>query len=309
MSAAFEPVQLRPLGVGEILDRAVTLYVRNWLLFAIIAAFVVVPMSVAQYFLTVQSSGAWVQILQQMQHPSRTAPATPFGPWLGVFVGVSFVCTPFMYVAMASALARIYNGQSADWRRAYGVALRHAGGILATVICEAIVLIAVAFTGAFVLGLAFVAAFLLVRSSAPLGVAMIVVAIALLVAYIVWMMLCYLALALAFEAIGIEQAAFLSAIRSGFSRVFNRRELGKATLICLVFLAVEIGLAVVAGIAGSLIEGLAHQPALATIAQAVISLVATGFIGVLIAVYYYDVRIRHEGLDMQAALDSLATPA
>jgi energy-converting hydrogenase Eha subunit C len=48
-----------------------------------------------------------------------------------------------------------------------------------------------------------------------------------------------------------------------------------------------------------------HQPVLQTLVSAVISIVTTGFIGVLLAVYYFDVRIRREGLDMQSAIDRL----
>jgi len=307
MGATLEPLQLRPLGIGEIFDRAVTLYVRNFLLFTIISAFLVVPLSVVNYFITTQRAGTFAQILDQIQHPSRSpaAAAMPFGPWLLVLVAVSFLITPFMYVATASALGRIYNGEVADWRAAYGIALRHAVSIVVTAIFQVMILAAAAFVGALVLGFALIAAVLLVRAVAPLGVITIVLTVVLLIAYIVGLMLCYLAVALAFDAIGIEEAPFGRAISSSFARIFNRSEAGKAALICLAFLAVELGLTVVAGVADGLIEAFLHQPVIETIVQGLISLVTTGFIAVLLAVYYFDVRIRREGLDMQAAIDQL----
>jgi hypothetical protein len=158
-----------------------------------------------------------------------------------------------MYVAMAAALGRIYNGEETDWRIAYGVALRHTGGIIVTALCQAAILVTVAAAGMFALTLAFVAAVLLVRFVAPLGVVMVIVAVLLTLAYFVGLMLCYLAIALAFDAIGIEETSFGKAISSSFARVFNRSELGKATLICLAFAAVQIALVIVSGVAGGLI--------------------------------------------------------
>ena len=40
-----------------------------------------------------------------------------------------------------------------------------------------------------------------------------------------------------------------------------------------------------------------------------ISLVTTSFFGILLAVYYFDVRVRREGLDMQAQIDVLQPAA
>ncbi len=302
-----EPVQLRPLGIGEIFDRAVTLYVRNFLLFTIIAAFVVVPMSIAQYFVVVEQGGAWAQILDQARHPTHSGAtlAPVFGTSFLLLIAVSVVLTPFMYVAMAAALGRIYKGEVTDWRTAYAVALRHAGGILLTVLCQFAILFAAIFAGAIALGLAFAASMLLVRTFAPLGVVMVILAMILLLVYVVAIMLCYLAIALAFDAIGIEEAQFSQAISSSFARIFNRSEVGKAALICLGFFAVEIGLMLVTAMVDGVLQSFLHQPIVQTIFEGLISAVATGFIGVLIAVYYFDVRIRREGLDMQAAIDQL----
>jgi len=310
MGETFEPVQLRPLGIGEIFDRAVTLYVRNFLLFAIISAFVVVPLSIVNYFALVQQMGTFAQILDQIQHPARTpaAVSTPFGLWFAVLILISFLVTPFMYVAMAAALGRIYNGEQTDWRSAYGVALRHAGGIVLTAVCQAAILLILAFTGMFGLALAFVAAFVLVRFAAPLGVVMVIVAILLAILYFIALMLCYLAIALSFDAIGIEETSFVRAISSGFARVFNRSELGKATLVCLAFAAVQLALVIISAVVGGTLEAFLHQRALQAIVSGLISILTTGFIGVLLAVYYFDVRVRREGLDMLAAIERLQAP-
>lgn len=307
-TAADAAISLRPLGIGEIFDRAVTLYVRNFVLFAIIAAFLVVPLSIANYFVVAQGAGSFAQILDQIQHPTHaSSPASlgAFGPWFFVVILVSFFLSPFMYVAMAAAVARVYKGEMPDWRTAYGVALRHAASIIGMTFCQLLTLAGAGFAGGIALVLAFTVAVLLVRFVTPLGVALVVLSIVLFLIYFIALMLCYLAIALAFDAIGIEEARFGRAFSSGFARIFNRSEIGKAALICLAFIAVQLALTIVIGVGNGLIETFVRLPILQTAFQGAASLVTSGFLGVLLAVYYFDVRVRREGLDMQAAIEQL----
>jgi hypothetical protein len=301
-------MQLRPLGIGEIFDRAVTLYVQHFVLFSIISGFVVVPLSIAGYFADAQQAQTLGEIFRQVGHPSRPAPVTPaIAPWFFAVIVLALLLSPFMYVAAASAVGSIYEGRPADWPSAYAVAGRHAGGIIMTAVCGMVIIMVVGFAGAIVLGVSFAITALLAASARGLAFVMIVPLVFLALAFIVAVMLCYLAVALAFETIGIEEAPFARAIGSGFSRVFNRSELGKAVLICLAFAALEIGLLLVSAGVSLLLAQLVHLQLLQVIVQAAISLCTTGFIGVLLAVYYYDVRIRREGLDLQAAISSLQT--
>jgi hypothetical protein len=300
------PVDLRPLGVGEIFDRAVTLYVRNFALFTIIAAFVVVPLTVVRYFVASSQAGAWAQVFDQIQHPSKHATATAgFSPWLYVLIVLALFLTPFMYVAIAAAVGRIYHGEATDWQSALRVSLRHAVGIIATVFSQIFVLILAVFAGSILLGILIGISVVLLRYMTPLGVVLSFMTAIYGIVFVCALMLCYLALALAFDAIGIEEVRFVRAFSSGFARVFNRREMGKALLICLAFIAVEIGVMIASLGVASLLEAAVHVPLLDSVVQGVLSLIATSFVGVLLAVYYFDVRIRSEGLDLQAELDRL----
>jgi hypothetical protein len=300
------PVDLRPLGVGEIFDRAVTLYVRNFALFTIIAAFVVVPMSIARYFFVASQTYTWTQVLDQVQHAGKNATqSASISPWLYVIFLLALFLTPFMYVAIASAIARIYNGEVANWQSACRVSLRHAGGIICTVLSQIVILFVAVLGGAIILGLLIGISAVLLRYFTPVGVVLSVVSGIYLLAFVGAIMLCYLAVSLAFDAIGIEELPFLRALSSGFARVFNRRALWKALLICLALMAVQIGVMIAAFGVTSLAEGVLHQHVLETVVGAVLSVVTTSFIGVLLAVYYFDVRIRSEGLDLQAELDRL----
>jgi hypothetical protein len=310
MSVAAEPVQLRPLGLGEIFDRAVTLYVRNIVPLTIIALVIVLPLTVLQYF-AAGSDASYQQLLAQIQHPGKT-PATPNVPmpgWTFLYLGVAIVLAPYATVAIAAAAAMIYRGQTVDWRGAYGVALRHWGAVIMTVLCEIFLLIALMFSGAIVLGIAFGIGAVLVRFAAPVAVFVFIVAAVMAVAFLLFIVLFYLAFGFSFNAIGIEELPFNKAISRGFARVFNRTEFGRAIVISLALVAVYIGLMVVSMAVSGIVLGIVHVAALNSIAQGIVTLISTAFLGLLIAVYYFDVRVRREGLDMQAEIERLATPA
>ena len=84
------------------------------------------------------------------------------------------------------------------------------------------------------------------------------------------------------------------------------RRLGKGeTDIPAIVGAIYIGIYIVVFAATGLVQALTHSFALAEIASAPISLVSSTFIALLFAIYYFDVRVRREGLDMQSALDRL----
>jgi hypothetical protein len=55
-------VELRPLSIGEIFDRAVTLYVRNFVLFSLMMLTFIIPSAIGQYML--QGPG-YIQRYQQ----------------------------------------------------------------------------------------------------------------------------------------------------------------------------------------------------------------------------------------------------
>jgi hypothetical protein len=310
MSAAASPGYLRPMNVGEILDRAVTLYVRNFVPLTIVALIVVVPMAIAQYAGTAGDT-TYQQLLQQIQHPGTTPKSqTPQLPWQFVaFVILALTLTPFGTVAMAAATARVYRGEPADFRDAYRIALRHWLSILLMVVLQIAIIFVVAFAGGMGIGIASVLSVVLLRTVAPLGVIAAIFTFVLVLAWFWIFLICYLACAFAFNAIGIEDVSFGRAVAFGFGRIFNRFEIGRATLIVLALVAAYIGMLIVGMMLAATLLSLAHVPALYAIAEGLVSLLATAFFGILIAVYYFDVRVRREGLDLEAAIERLETPA
>ncbi len=311
MSVAAEPVQLRPLGLGEIFDRAVTLYVRNIVPLTIIALIVVLPLTVAQYLAT-GSDTTYQQLLWQIQHPG-TPPSTPpqvmMPGWVLVYFALAMLLAPFATVAIAAAAGMIYRSRPIDWRVAYATALRHWGAVLMTILCEVVLLVALIFSGALVLGITFGIAFVLVKYVAVGAIVLFVLALLCGLAFLLFTILFYLAFGFAFNAIAIEEVPFNIAISRGFARIFNRTELGRASVIALALVAVYIGLMIVSMAVAGIFMGLVHVTALNSIAQGIVTLISTAFLGLLIAVYYFDVRVRREGLDMQADIDRLGSTA
>jgi hypothetical protein len=177
--------------------------------------------------------------------------------------------------------------------------------MLGTAFMEIVILGAIAFAGSFAFGLIVVIGVIATRGSVVAAVVLGIIAVILLTAWLVLMILCAIALGFAFNAIGLEGSPAFTAIGLGFARIFNRRELGRAALVVLAISAIYVGIYLVFFALFGLIQSVVHSFALVELASVPFSLVSTTFIALLFAVYYFDVRVRREGLDMQAALDRL----
>jgi hypothetical protein len=307
MNPAGEPVLLRPLSLGEIFDRALTLYVRNIALFTLIALVLVVPLAIAQYFAGLHESSSFAQMIAQIQHPGSTPPqpvSAEQSMWTFLMISLAVVLNAFAVVAIAVAVAHLYRGEPVDWRACYARALQRAGAIVVTLLAEIAIFVVAVFAGAFVMAMVFVIAFLLVRASPALGVVAFIAAVLVGIVWFLGIVLCYLSFGFALSAVGIEQRGVGSAIGTGFSRIFNRSELLRAVLICLALSVVYIGFAVVSLTVAGTLESL-NLHIVNVIVNSLLSLVSTALLSVLLVVYYFDVRVRREGLDMQAQIEGL----
>lgn len=306
MHPAGDPAALRPLSLGEIFDRALTLYVQNFALFTLIELVVVLPLGIAQYFIGLHESSSFAQIIAQIQHP-RSAPApTSVGAtgWPLLIVVLAVVLNAFSIVAIAFAVARTYRGEPADWRASYAHALRRAPAILITLLTEGAAFMLTVFAGAFAMTAVFFVAFLSVRASPAIGVVAFIAGLLVGLVWFLGIVLCYLAFGFAFNAIGVEQAAIAGAIVSGFARIFNRSELLRAIVVCLALAVIYIGFSIVSVSLATTLETM-HLHLVNVLVNSAISLVSTALLGVLLVVYYFDVRVRREGLDMQAQIEDL----
>jgi hypothetical protein len=310
MSIAGEALPLRPLSIGEIFDRTVTLYVRYFGLFTLIMMVVILPLTVASYFST-YGSGEYQQVLQQATHPSSTpspivfARLMQFESILMLVLLLQLLLLPFANTATASGVADLYRSQRPTWRQSYAAALRRWPAILGAELMTILIIGAAVVTGAFAFGAIFAAGLFVVRGSTAAIIVFGVLIAVFMIAWLLSLALCVFAMGFAFISIVVEKAAVFPAITSGFARIFNRRELGRAVLVFLALTAISIGLYIVLGIVAVLAQAMTHSLVLYGILTAPISLVSSTFTALLFAVYYFDVRVRREGLDIQTQLDRL----
>ncbi|HLI96666.1 MAG TPA: hypothetical protein VKT72_11350 [Candidatus Baltobacteraceae bacterium] len=306
-----DPALLRPLSLGEIFDRAVTLYVRNFAVVSLIALVVALPLAVVQFVAGLHQSATFLQILDQIQHPGKAPMPQSSGFETALFfaaIPLSIVLNSFMLVAIASAIGDLYRGERPEWTACYARAARRLGAIALALLGQFAVLLVLVFAGMFLMFTAFFIAFLFVRLSTALGIVAIVVAGIITLAWFLSMLLCYLAFGFAFNALGNEQTGGGGAILRGFGLVFNRSELLRALLVCLALMAIYIGLSAVAMGVAVLFE-MVHMPLLYIAVNAVVSLITSAFVSVLLTVYYFDVRVRREGIDLQAQIHDLPQTA
>jgi hypothetical protein len=304
-------MELRPLGFGEIFDRAITLYVRNFWPFLAIVLVLILPLAVFQYFLDSSQSAQIADALRILTHPNATPPAlsnlfaSPADVVaIVVFMIVYLALWPFVFVAVAIGVARIYRGRPVEFAACYRSVLPRWGSILLTQLI-AIVVFVLWYAAFFVLFLgAVVVATLLAQVSLPLGIVGFVVALVLVIALLLVLALMLIALAFAMNAVVIEHARPAEAIVSGFGRIFARQELPRALVFALAAFAVIFGASVVVSMV-AFAALLAHAIALEVVISSLMRAAFAPFSIVLIAVYYFDVRIRREGYDLEAELERM----
>jgi hypothetical protein len=295
-----DPVALRPLGFGEIFDRAITLYLKNFLPFVGIALIALVPFAFIEYAMGSSQSSVLTQLLGQLSHPTSTAPLpTGTASFVGlIFLGglLALLIQPLVYGAIAFGVERLYKGETVAFRPCMGASWAHWPRIMGLVGLA----VASAIAAYLVLVIAVVAVVLIGLATHGM-LALVVLGVVGFVALFIGIIWLFVAWTFALYAIVVEDIGVIEAIGSGFRRVFNRKELWRALglAVCSTIIAfvAQLLLAVVALLAG-------HFGAmwLQSAIQALSSLLVVPFSVIVLAIYYFDVRVRREGLDFQRRL-------
>jgi hypothetical protein len=305
----------RPLGIGEIFDRAITIYTRNFAVFTLMVLTLLAPFAVIQYFATPDQSRSLSQAIDQIQHPTRKPDKEP-DPLAGYtpakVVGLLTVLllllalAPFVNNAVAVGFSAVYFGKRPDYRGSFAAVLRRWPAVLGTALLSLLMVFAAYFAGAIALVLLFAIGVLLAKPLLPLAILIFVLAAALVLAFVLLMMLMLVCYAFAIYSVSLEETGAVKAIGNALARIFNRQELGKALLMALAYLGIELGVLMVSGTVGALLLFVLRNTAIQLAVNAVVSSMLTSFLAILLAVYYYDVRTRREGLDLEADLQRLA---
>ncbi|MDQ6779705.1 MAG: hypothetical protein M3Z37_00925 [Candidatus Eremiobacteraeota bacterium] len=311
-------LNLRPLSVGEMLDRAFHLYFKHFALFVSLLAVVLVPLYIAQYFqmkdlfdvfstmLTSRSAGG-VPTPQQMDKLTQMGGVNG---WLGGELGVIMLLMPFAYAAVVIAMSRVYLGQPVTFGECYRAAGRR---------WLAMFMLIVLWTVVFILALiALIVFFALIGSAGALlmqgaakvssvaAVLTIIVFLAVTIVAIAVTLMLYMTVAMSFVAVVVERTDPMKAFSSGFARIFSRGQTGRSAAVALALFGMQLGITLVGYAAGGLAAYFLHSAALYVIVVSLAGLFFLPFAILTVGVLYYDIRIRREGFDLQMLADQMS---
>jgi len=310
---------LRPLTLGEILDRTAQLYRSNFLLFAGIAA----VYAGAVMVLNLMQIG--LQELLQAEHMMRqlvwlTRSAT------GVSMLLAFIFAGAAVAANNRAVGWLHLGQSPTIRGAYSSILPRLGRYLWLMTITAIVVwlpIAVLYAAYFATILHFnrTAGGAVQPGAVPGNQSMLILGIAtavfllLLIPIGIYTVLMGLRYALAVPACVVEEIKARKAIRRSIE--LSKGSRGRIFLLGMLVIAIQIGLLIVTQAAFFVIGFKNHGVLSAGIRalQQVVAFFTNSFVEPIYAtgltLFYYDQRMRKEGYDIERMMDSagLTAPA
>ena len=316
-------VNLRPLSLGEILDRTAQLYRENFILFAGIASVY------AGVLLVLNLMQIGLAELLRMLHMARYQTFATLGYAVLIFP-VIIICSGAAMAANNRAVAWVNLGEAATIRGAYRSILPRLGRYLwimaiATffaylpfiIIYSAFLLLLLAFAG-----VSGGAAHHQGANADPYGAILVLmgsIGILLLtlpaIVYAVWMAIRY---SLAIPASVVENLKARVAIRRSIELTRGAR--GRIFVLGLLIAVIQVGLVVITQFPFMImvfknVTQHTLMPVWVQIAQQFVGFLTTSFIGPMwatgLTLFYYDQRIRKEGFDiewmMQAA--GLTVPA
>ncbi len=140
------PIQLRPLGIGEVLDVALKIVWRNAGTLVRVVVFVVLPVQIVLALLALSvrpdslSSGTSFTVQSQPgQAPVLTSSDVKAFVGYGLAVVVlSLLSSTLASAACFRAIASAYLGEKTDWRSSLGYALRHLHSVILVTVLAAL---------------------------------------------------------------------------------------------------------------------------------------------------------------------------
>ncbi|HZV76593.1 MAG TPA: hypothetical protein VFF63_02400 [Candidatus Babeliales bacterium] len=301
-------MELRPLSLGEIFNRAILLYLRNFRAFFAIVLVTVVPLALVEYFVTLAAQPEIEATLRSLSQPQPVhgahAPTLLDSPGALTITLVSVLLSYFLLAVAVSAVgagvARIYRAEPVFPAACYAAVLARLVPIVELLIAALAVLLVC------YVALILIATIPLVLGAlfAPvLPLLTLVATTILLFAMTFCIVMLLVAGTCAFFGVVVEDQPASAALRSTVSRIFNRNEFGR-TVLC----ALAVGTIVFAGsvLAQAAFFALARWTAAYVAADAIARSLLIPFVAIVLSVYYFDVRIRHEGFDLEAPSDEPA---
>ncbi|HVA27756.1 MAG TPA: hypothetical protein VNF68_06220 [Candidatus Baltobacteraceae bacterium] len=298
---------LRALSIGEIFDRAITIYVRHLVPLTLIVMTLIVPLTFAQGFLLRDQTQGIAAAIQEIEHPTANKKAPPTLDFAVIFLiaGVSLLLAPIVNDAVAVGVASVYSAKAPTYDKSFAAVLPRIFPLIGTTLLEALVMFGAYVGCVLLLSLILILGIATVAGSLPFAIVMFVIAGAGALATLALFAVLFIGFGFATYATVLERQGPGAAVGGAFRRLFNRNELRKVLLMGLASLALNVGVVMLSGTVSLVIELVVKNQAIDLGVNAVISSMSTAFLTVLLAVYYYDVRTRSEGLDLEVDLARL----
>ncbi|MBV8083164.1 MAG: hypothetical protein JO293_02420 [Candidatus Eremiobacteraeota bacterium] len=320
------PPPLRPLSIGELFDRAFSLYFRHILVFAAVLFVVAIPyaaIALLQLYLQHGILDAYAAIIDSaIKHPSTppdlsgvlsAAQNENMGTMLAAYAvsALGYVlilfALPLANAAVVSGVSRAYLGLPVRFRYCYQDAFRRYGYVLLLTFLWLLVLGVILTAAFFVLivlmvGLTAIAMGLHVVGAIIAGI----VGVALSIAAVLFIVLAYMAFASSFVACVLEKADPIRSFVLGVTRIFGGGLFVRSSWVALALAGMYVGFVIVAIVLAGLSVYLTRSFFLYVAIAQFINVFYVAFAIVVVSVYYYDIRIRREGFDIQMLADQLA---
>ncbi len=316
LEASEAAARLRPLSIGEIFDRAFTIYFRHVLTFASLLLVVIVPLSFVYYFMAHGLLQAYVDLVSDaFKHPStppdpsiiQNAITPSYFAWAGLYYAIAFFGIPLANAAVVSGVSRAYLGLPVRFSECYADARKRWGYVLILSILWFIAVVAVAFAAGFLIVVVVAVSVGIGAVLKVLGIVLgAIFGIAFSIAFTGLIIMSYMAFASSFIACVLEQADPVKSFGLGITRVFGGGQFWRSLLLAFAIGALGIGFVLVAYLIGGLAFWLTKSIFLFLAVFQLTNVFFIGFAFVTVALYYYDVRIRREGFDLQLLAAQLA---
>jgi hypothetical protein len=302
--------ELRPLGAGEMLDRAITLFVRRFAQIAAVLAVVTVPLMLVEALVAPESAHAFSDLGRILAAAGNTAASsraaddltrasamTPLG--VLVVMAASLVRV-MMWCAILAVVAAAYAGTTTTLGAAYRLALRRW-------LPQLLVGFAFAILGGFALIPVFVLYLIVVFAAAALfALHQLVLAVVIgVIGGIVVLggaaiigSLAFMAYELAAVAIVTETGNPVEAVGIGLRRALAPGMKRRTVVGGLVLLAVTYGGTLPIVAAAAFATALTHVDALYFAIMGAGTLLLDGIMASFVVVYAVDARVRREGFDI-----------
>lgn len=306
---------LRPLGIGEVLDRAVTLCVRFFIPLTVVYVVFAIPQGIVQYFagrgltrlITAFTAAVQTQVATGRQadpaklaHDLAGSPA-PSG-WLGVAWLLVFVVSPLAVAALVEMTAADYLGRPSSFASAYRTALNRWLPLIGLNLLFALSGVVLYLVVVFVLVLLGLAVGFLYVFSHPLGfIVGVPLGLAVFVALLAFAVIVTLALQVSYFTCVIERATPVRSFTASLSRVFGGIGLPRALLFGAAYLALALGIGLVALIGEVTVTSVLHSDVAAVTYATLLRIVTAIFTTAFVCIFYFDLRVREEGYDLQLA--------